>query len=84
MMRLYHCLGSLASFLFLSDVVLGASTCNTATNRACWTSDFNIATDYEAKWPVTGVTRTVSIVISLTCRDRQILSIAVHLERCRD
>lgn len=36
-------------------------TCNTATNRQCWTSSpaFNINTDYEASTPSTGVTRTV-------------------------
>lgn len=39
-----------------------APTCNTATNRQCWTTSpsFNINTDYEASWPTTGVTtRTV-------------------------
>jgi len=35
-------------------------TCNTATNRQCWTSTFNINTDYETSWPNTGVTQTVS------------------------
>ncbi len=35
-------------------------TCNTATNRQCWSSGFNINTDYETSWPNTGVTRTVS------------------------
>jgi len=36
-------------------------TCNTATNRQCWTTSpaFNINTDYETSWPTTGVTRTV-------------------------
>lgn len=37
-------------------------TCNTASNRQCWTTSpaFNINTDYEVSTPVTGVTRTVS------------------------
>ena len=36
-------------------------TCNTATNRQCWTSSpaFNINTDYETSRPSTGVVRTV-------------------------
>lgn len=36
-----------------------APTCNTPSNRACWTSGFNINTDWEASVPTTGVTRTV-------------------------
>ncbi len=36
------------------------SPANTATNRQCWTSTFNINTDYETSWPTTGVTQTVS------------------------
>jgi hypothetical protein len=37
------------------------STCNTATNRQCWTTSpaFNINTDVEASWPSTGVTKSV-------------------------
>ncbi|KAK8131536.1 Laccase-1 [Apiospora sp. TS-2023a] len=31
-----------------------ASTCNTADNRACWTDDFNIQTDYETSTPPAG------------------------------
>lgn len=36
-------------------------TCNTATNRQCWTTSpaFNINTDWEVSTPSTGVTRTV-------------------------
>lgn len=38
-------------------------TCNTASNRQCWTSSpaFNINTDYETSRPSTGVTRTVGL-----------------------
>ncbi|KAJ4379491.1 hypothetical protein N0V85_008845 [Neurospora sp. IMI 360204] len=32
-------------------------SCNTASNRQCWTSSFDINTDYEAHVPETGVTR---------------------------
>ena len=35
-------------------------TCNTATNRQCWDSTFNINTDYETSWPNTGQTKTAS------------------------
>ena len=44
-------------------------TCNTATNRQCWTTSpaFDINTDYEASWPNTGVTRTVCWVIRQGC-----------------
>ncbi|KAH8900905.1 hypothetical protein GQ53DRAFT_132912 [Thozetella sp. PMI_491] len=41
-----------------------ASTCNTATNRACWTTNFNINTDYETSTPTTGVTRTFTFTIT--------------------
>jgi len=37
-----------------------APTCNTPSNRACWTNGFNINTDYEANFPATGVVRNVS------------------------
>lgn len=37
-----------------------APTCNTPSNRACWSTGFNINTDVEVSWPTTGVTRTVS------------------------
>jgi hypothetical protein len=42
------------------DLAPRASTCNTPSNRACWTTGFDISTDYETSTPVTGVTRTVS------------------------
>lgn len=35
-------------------------SCNTASNRQCWTSNFDINTDYEAHVPETGVTRQVN------------------------
>lgn len=62
---------SLLWALLLSTAVLAApqlahqlqprQTCNTVTNRQCWTTSpaFNINTDYEASTPSTGVTRTV-------------------------
>ena len=56
-------------FLLLANVVFALvphelqrrQTCNTATNRQCWTTSpvFNINTDWEASTPSTGVTRTV-------------------------
>jgi len=50
----------------MSGLLLGglavAQTCNTPTNRACWNSNFNINTDYEASTPTTGVTRTVRLI----------------------
>jgi hypothetical protein len=43
-----------------------AATCNTASNRACWTNGFSISTDYEASVPLTGVTRTVRFPVCLS------------------
>jgi len=43
-----------------AELVKRAPTCNTPTNRACWTTGFNINTDYEASFPATGVVRNVS------------------------
>jgi len=37
-------------------------TCHSASNRACWTSGFNINTDYETTAPPPGQTRTVSFL----------------------
>ena len=48
------------SALVPDELVSRASTCNTPTNRACWTSGFNINTDYETNIPTTGNTRVVS------------------------
>ena len=42
-------------------------SCNSATNRACWTSGYggyNIQTDYEAKTPTTGVTRQYTLIVT--------------------
>ena len=41
------------------DVATRAATCNTPSNRACWTDGFDIKTDYYEKTPITGVTREV-------------------------
>ncbi|CAK7238399.1 laccase, multicopper oxidase, benzenediol:oxygen oxidorectuctase [Sporothrix eucalyptigena] len=48
------------------DAILAprASTCNTASNRACWTTGFDINTDYEASTPTTGVTRHYTLVVT--------------------
>ncbi|KAM7192443.1 putative laccase precursor [Rhypophila sp. PSN 637] len=42
------------------------STCNTASNRQCWTTSpaFNINTDYEVSTPSTGVTRTYTFTLT--------------------
>ncbi len=39
-------------------------SCNTATNRQCWSSGFSISTDYESSTPSTGVTRTYTLTIT--------------------
>jgi len=41
-----------------------AATCNTPTNRACWTTGFDINTDFETKVPRTGVTRRYTFNIN--------------------
>jgi hypothetical protein len=41
-----------------------ASTCNTASNRACWTTGFNINTDYETQVPRTGVVRRYTLNVT--------------------
>lgn len=50
------------SGLAQNEVTKRATNCNTATNRACWTTspDFNISTDYELSTPNTGVVRQAS------------------------
>ncbi|KAK3386290.1 Cupredoxin [Sordaria brevicollis] len=39
-------------------------SCNTASNRQCWNSNFNINTDYEANVPETGVTRQYTLTLT--------------------
>ena len=41
------------------DLIPRASTCNTPSNRACWSNGFDINTDYEVRTPPGGQ-RTVS------------------------
>ncbi|KAH8678384.1 laccase [Xylariales sp. PMI_506] len=41
-----------------------SESCNTATTRDCWTTGFNISTDYEVSTPTTGVTRTYDFEIT--------------------
>jgi hypothetical protein len=48
----------------VKELAARASTCNTPSNRACWTTGFDINTDYEAKTPTTGVTRQYSLSIT--------------------
>ncbi|KAI0145459.1 multicopper oxidase-domain-containing protein [Xylariaceae sp. FL1272] len=40
-----------------------ASTCNTPSNRACWSNGFDINTDYELSTPA-GTTRTINLEIT--------------------
>ncbi|OAA65258.1 Cupredoxin [Niveomyces insectorum RCEF 264] len=39
-------------------------TCNTATNRQCWTTGFDINTDYETDVPTTGNTQTFTLTLT--------------------
>nr|3PPS_A Chain A, Laccase [Canariomyces arenarius]3PPS_B Chain B, Laccase [Canariomyces arenarius]3PPS_C Chain C, Laccase [Canariomyces arenarius]3PPS_D Chain D, Laccase [Canariomyces arenarius] len=45
-------------------------TCNTPSNRACWTNGFDINTDYEVSTPNTG--RTVAYQLTLTEKENWI------------
>ncbi|KAL1874014.1 hypothetical protein VTK73DRAFT_568 [Phialemonium thermophilum] len=47
-----------------AELVNRAATCNTPSNRACWTNGFDINTDYYSKTPFTGVTRTYNFDIT--------------------
>jgi len=68
-------LGRLVSIILFISTVLAAPTCNTPSNRACWTSTTNINTDYEVTTPFTGVTRTVCPCL---LRGNQELNVAVQ------
>lgn len=37
---------------------------HTPSTRACWSSGFSIATDFDTKWPVTGTTREYHLTIT--------------------
>lgn len=40
------------------------SCTNGPSTRACWGNGYSIATDYDTKWPVTGITRSYSLDIT--------------------
>ncbi|KAJ9142472.1 Multicopper oxidase [Pleurostoma richardsiae] len=50
--------------------VPSSSTCNTPSNRSCWTDGFNIDTDYETYVPTTNLTRLY--IFNLTEADNYI------------
>ncbi len=59
--------GALPS-LSSDGLISRAASCNTPSNRACWTTGFDINTDYEDKIPLTGKTKTVSLGLDqMTC-----------------
>lgn len=39
-------------------------SCNTASNRACWTDGYDINTDYEIDTPITGVVRNYTLTLT--------------------
>ncbi|KAK3306164.1 laccase-1 [Chaetomium strumarium] len=43
-----------------------SASCNTPSNRACWSNGFNINTDYETSTPNTGVTRKYTLTLTET------------------
>ncbi|KAH7398085.1 laccase [Cadophora sp. MPI-SDFR-AT-0126] len=56
-------LGSVVSGLLLSGLTIAAPTCNTPSNRACWSPGFNINTDWEVSTP-SGTIRTYTFTIT--------------------
>ncbi|KAH8590547.1 probing oxygen channels in Melanocarpus Albomyces laccase [Bisporella sp. PMI_857] len=54
----------IALVLLFCDLITGAPTCNTPSNRACWSPGFSVNTDYEASTPLTGVTRRYLLTIT--------------------
>lgn len=40
------------------------ASCNTPSDRACWTDGFDINTDFEAKTPLTGVVRPYTLTLT--------------------
>lgn len=46
--------------------VADSACTNGPLTRSCWSNGYSVATDFDAKWPNTGVTRSVS----LTTRSR--------------
>jgi len=46
--------------------VADAVCTNSPTSRNCWSSGYSVATDFDAKWPTTGVTRYYDLSITNT------------------
>lgn len=55
-MKLHQLLGGLVP---LVGLVAGHPTCNNECNRGCWSNGFDVLSDWEAKWPITGKTNIV-------------------------
>lgn len=43
-----------------------ASCTNSATSRNCWTPGYSVDTDFDQKWPTTGVTRYYTLTVTNT------------------
>lgn len=46
------------------EVLQPRQSCNTATNRQCWSSGFDINTDYEVNTPTTGATQPYTLTLT--------------------
>ncbi|KAG4440397.1 hypothetical protein IFR05_004137 [Cadophora sp. M221] len=56
-------IGTVLSGLLLAGRTIAAPTCNTPSNRACWSTGFNINTDWEASTP-SGTIRTYTFTVT--------------------
>jgi FtsP/CotA-like multicopper oxidase with cupredoxin domain len=46
--------------------VVDPNCTNSPTSRNCWSNGYSVATDFDAKWPTTGVTRYYTLTASNT------------------
>jgi len=58
-----------------TTIVPRQASCNTPSNRACWSEGFDINTDYEVETPDTGVVRHVTAPPTFDCANTAIADI---------
>ncbi|KAM7191610.1 laccase [Naviculisporaceae sp. PSN 640] len=60
-MKFFQLLGGLVP---LVGLVAGHPTCNHECNRGCWSNGFDVLSDWESKWPITGKTNIYELEIT--------------------
>lgn len=59
---------STSSAVSTTSKVADSSCTNGPLTRSCWSNGYSVATDFDSKWPTTGVTRSYTLnAVNSTC-----------------